>query len=47
MRDADAASTQTVVQLLHPDWGGDQVADEVERIESSRPADPLGFGVDT
>lgn len=35
---AQAASTQVLVELLHPDWSVEQVAEEVERITSERQA---------
>ena len=31
---AEAASTQTLVEMLHPDWDETQVRDEVERIQA-------------
>lgn len=31
---AEAASTDTKVRILHPDWGDDQVRAEVDRIHS-------------
>jgi hypothetical protein len=40
---ADAASTETRVQLLHPEWDDDQVAEEVARIQAEQPV-AGGFG---
>ncbi|HZY75390.1 MAG TPA: phage portal protein [Jatrophihabitantaceae bacterium] len=37
---ARAASTQTLVQLVHPDWDDDQVQSEVDRIKAEEPAAP-------
>lgn len=34
---AEAASTETRVQLVHPDWDGDQVKEEVARIRADQP----------
>lgn len=51
LRSAQAASTQTLVEMTHPDWTADQVAEEVKRIldESSAGGsvfdDPEMFGV--
>ena len=48
LRHAEAASTDTLVRLGHPQWGDDQVDAEVARIlaESGRSvADPSGFPV--
>lgn len=33
LRGANSASTETVVQMLHPDWTKKQVAEEVERLK--------------
>ncbi|MBT2505147.1 capsid protein [Streptomyces sp. ISL-98] len=47
LRRADAASTETLVRLIHPDWDDDQVTAETDRIlgESGRTvADPLKIG---
>ncbi|MGW4602732.1 phage portal protein [Streptomyces sp. NPDC004532] len=33
LRAAEAASTDTLVRMMHPDWNDDQVADEVIRIQ--------------
>lgn len=44
---AQAASTETKVRTVHPDWTDDQVADEVERIKTERGApvgDPFTIG---
>lgn len=46
---AEAASLQTRVRMIHPNWTSDQVNEEVERIQTeSRLADPARFrpGVD-
>lgn len=40
MRGAEAASTETLVRLLHPDWDATQVQQEVERITDETPAPP-------
>lgn len=42
---AGAASTQTLVQMLHPDWDEVAILEEVERIEKSAapPEDPSTF----
>ncbi|MGI5418666.1 phage portal protein [Actinomadura luteofluorescens] len=40
LRAAEAASTETLVQLVHPDWDKTQVDEEVERIQGeSAPAE--------
>lgn len=36
LRTAEAASTQTLVQIVHPDWDDEQVSDEVARILEER-----------
>lgn len=38
LRAAEAASTETLVQMLNPDWEPEQVAQEVERIQAETPA---------
>lgn len=38
MARAEAASTETLVRLLHQDWDEEQVRAEVQRIADSRPA---------
>jgi A118 family predicted phage portal protein len=38
LRNAEAASTETRVQMVHPDWNQDQVAEEVSRILSENSA---------
>jgi len=46
---ARAASTQTLVAMLHPDWSDEEVAAEVERIQQEQGTampDPLQVGVD-
>lgn len=45
MKDAEAASIQTLVQTLHPDWSVREVADEVELIQSEHSVvNPDTFG---
>lgn len=46
LKRAEAASTQTRVQMVHPDWTPEQVDEEVSRIqdESSAPISILGPG---
>ncbi|MFF4989637.1 phage portal protein [Streptosporangium saharense] len=43
LRRAEAASTEVIVGLLHPDWDETQQAEEVARIKAERgsPADPF------
>lgn len=43
LKAAEAASRQTIVQMLHPDWDADQVDEEVKRILAEQPiiADPF------
>lgn len=41
LRQAQAASTHTLVEMNHPDWDPEQVAEEVSRIMAETPA-PLG-----
>lgn len=46
---ARAASTQTLVEMLHPDWSDAEVAAEVERIQAEQGQyvpDPIQVGVD-
>lgn len=46
LRDAEAASTQVIVRLLHPDWDDTQVSEEVERVLAERGTpveDPLAI----
>lgn len=38
IRDAEAASTRTLVQTVNPDWSDDDVDDEVERINAEHGA---------
>lgn len=40
LRAAEAASTETLVQMLNPDWEPDQVAAEVARIGNEAPKTP-------
>lgn len=42
MANAQAASKQTMVQLLHPDWTDDQVMEEVQMIRDESALDVLG-----
>lgn len=48
LRVAEAASTQVVVRMMHPNWDGPTVDEEVERIEKERAGsgspDPFTFG---
>ncbi|GAA4684587.1 phage portal protein [Streptomyces youssoufiensis] len=47
LRRAEAASDETLVQLVHPDWDADQVAEEVARLTASREvADPFLTGAE-
>lgn len=51
LKAAEAASTQTLVKLVHPDWPDDQVQTEVALIKAEQPAMPdpttfTGFGSD-
>lgn len=39
---AEAASKQTLIQMLHPDWSDDQVQDELARIKEQAAFDVLG-----
>jgi hypothetical protein len=47
LRAADAASDETLVGMLHPDWDEDDIADEVKLIQAQRQAqavpDPLSM----
>lgn len=46
MRRAEAASDETLVRMLHPDWDEDQVQAEVQAIGDARPdpmADPFAL----
>lgn len=38
--EANAASTQTLVEMVHPDWDADQVAAELGRIMAAEPVPP-------
>ncbi|HEY1820419.1 MAG TPA: phage portal protein [Trebonia sp.] len=42
MNTAQAASKQTMIQLLHPDWTDDQVTEELDRIRDEAAFDILG-----
>lgn len=47
LRAAEAASTETLVRLVHPDWDEQQVTEEVQKIMDDRPApvaDPFTLG---
>lgn len=44
---AEAASTETMVRLQHPEWSEVQVADEVAKISSSRQVMPNPFDAGT
>ncbi|HEY8378741.1 MAG TPA: hypothetical protein VIK91_19750, partial [Nannocystis sp.] len=47
LRDAEAASTETIVRLVHPEWSDAQVLDEVEKIEDGKQvpvAVPFDYG---
>jgi A118 family predicted phage portal protein len=49
LRQAEAASTQIIVEMIHPDWDEDRVQEEVDRIqgESGRSvADPVQLGAE-
>jgi len=37
LRQAEAASTETLVRLVHPDWDEEQIRAEVQRIMDDRP----------
>ena len=41
LRAAEAASTKTLVQLVHPDWDGDQVDEEVTLITDAAAPPPV------
>ena len=41
LRAAEAASTKTLVQLVHPDWDGDQVDEEVALITEAAAPPPV------
>ncbi len=45
LRSAEAASTRTLVELVHNDWDGDQIDAEVARIEGDATAQQPGPGV--
>lgn len=45
LRTAQAASTETLVQLQHPEWNPEQVAEEARKIGTEAPAaDPFAIG---
>lgn len=47
LRRAEAASDETLVQMVHPDWDEDQVAAEVAKLAESREvADPFMTGAE-
>lgn len=43
LKAAEAASTETLVRLVHPEWDDDQVLAEVDRIKGDAPS-PLEIG---
>lgn len=47
MRDAQAASTQTLVRMLHPEWDGETVNEEVDRILDEVPDPVVPTSLDT
>lgn len=47
MRDAQAASTQTLVRMLHPEWDGETVNEEVQRILDEVPTPVVPESLDT
>ena len=50
LRTAEAASTETLVRMQHPNWDGPTVDEEVARIQKERGSaspDPFGFGAST
>jgi hypothetical protein len=49
LRRAQAASTETIVRLINPDWDDDRIDDEVARIQAETgmsTQDPTTFGAD-
>ena len=44
LRQAQAASTKTLVEMQHPDWDDDQVTEEVETIDGANKVDVPAFG---
>lgn len=47
LHNAEAASTETKVRMLHPEWDDQAVADEVRRLTEAAPsAAPAAFGQD-
>ncbi len=44
LKTAEAASTETRVRIVHPDWSELEVAAEVERITDERPAPAVSTG---
>lgn len=47
LRVAEAASTQVLVRMMHPNWDGSTIDEEVDRIERERAGsspDPYSFG---
>ena len=44
LRQAQAASTKTLVEMQHPDWTDDQVETEVELIDNASSVDVPAFG---
>ena len=48
LRSAEAASDEVLVELVHPDWGADEVAAEVARIQDQRKSSvPSPFALNT
>lgn len=44
LRQAQAASTKTLVEMQHPDWDDDQVTEEAELIDGANKVDVPAFG---
>jgi hypothetical protein len=44
LRTAQAASTETLVRIVHPDWSEGEVQAECDRIEDDKPATPPSIG---
>ena len=45
LREAQAASIQTIVKMIHPDWDSEQIDAEVALILDEGPADPTTLGL--
>jgi A118 family predicted phage portal protein len=41
LRTAQAASTETLIRMAHPDWDDDRINEEIEKIEAEKPAPPI------